>query len=285
MLWRELLQRSAARLEAAGIDNAMFEARLLAAHATDQEPGRLVSVAREAVSPQACRQVEAAIARRAAREPASQILGWREFWSLRFAVTPEVLTPRPDSETVVEATLATIADRDAALRLLDLGTGSGCLALALLSELPNARAVAVDLSPAALAVAAGNARRLGYADRIDFRIGNWTEGLDGRFDRVVSNPPYIARADLAGLEPEVRDHEPGLALDGGGDGLAAYRCILGDLRRIVHSRAVVTFEVGAGQAGPVAQLIEEKGFSGIVRRRDLAGIERAVQAQATEDCR
>ena len=285
MLWRELLRRSAARLAAAGIDNAMFEARLLAAHACGHDPGRMVSVARDAVSDADRARVEAAIGRRAAREPASQILGWREFWSLRFDVTSDVLTPRPDSETVIEAALAAIAHRDAPLRLLDLGTGTGCLALALLSELPNARAVAVDASPAALAIARHNAERLGLTGRIALRAGNWTDGLDARFDLVVANPPYIASGDLTGLDPEVRDHEPRLALDGGRDGLDAYRRIVAGLGRIMHMGATVTFEVGAGQAGPVAQLLEKAGFSGPTRHRDLAGIERAVQARATQDCR
>jgi release factor glutamine methyltransferase len=284
VLWRELLQSSAARLQAAGIDNAMFEARLLAAHACELEPGRLVGLARDSVSHDERTRVEAAIGRRAAREPASQILGWREFWSLRFVVTADVLTPRPDSETVIEATLAAIADRQAGLRLLDLGTGSGCLALALLSQLPNATAVAVDISPAALAIAADNAARLGLGERIECRLGNWTDGLAGRFDVVVANPPYIRQADLASLPPEVREHEPRLALDGGSDGLDAYRSILGGLGRLVHSGTALIFEVGMGQAAAVAQMLEKKGFSRIERHRDLAGIERAVGALGGEAC-
>lgn len=285
MLWRGLLQRSAAKLAAAGIDNPMFEARLLAAHATGREYGQLVGLGREPVGPAEIARVDALVARRAGREPASQILGWREFWSLRFAVTPDVLTPRPDTETVIEATLAVLPDRSAPLRLLDLGTGSGCLALALLSELPSAQAVAVDASPAALAVARGNAESLGLAGRIDLQCGDWTRGLEGRFDVVVSNPPYIPQPDLAFLEPEVRRHEPALALDGGPDGLAAYRAILDDLGRLVDDRTVVAFEVGAGQADDVAELLETKGFLSPVQVCDLAGIPRVVRARATENCR
>jgi len=221
MRWRELLREASRRLADAGIEQAPFEARLLAADAAGLKVENLV-LARDQEVPAAQQEaVQRAIARRSGREPASQILGWREFWGLRFLVDNTVLTPRPDSETLIEATLGRIADRNRPLRLLDLGTGSGCLALALLSELPNAQAVAVDRSPQALTIAARNAHALGLADRIVFRCGSWTAGLAGSFEIAVCNPPYIPTAEITRLEPEVRNYEPRLALDGGADGLAA----------------------------------------------------------------
>ncbi len=215
-----------------------------------------------------------ATARRAARVPLAHILGIREFWSLPFRVTRDVLVPRPDSETLVAAAL------DAGLpdgaRLLDLGTGSGCLLLALLHERPDWTGVGVDRSPAALAVAQENARALGLADRAGFVAGDWTAPLASRFDAILSNPPYVRSADLATLDPEVRDHDPALALDGGADGLEAYRRIVAEVPRLLRAGGRLGLEVGGGQAAAVSGLMAAAGFGGLIRRHDLGGVARCL---------
>jgi release factor glutamine methyltransferase len=215
-------------------------------------------------------------ARRAAREPVSRILGERGFWSLDLLVSPDVLDPRADTETLVETTLSLIENRNAPLRILDLGAGSGAILCALLSELPNARGVAVDLSPKACVATRANLARCGLADRAVVIRGRWGESLRGPFDVVASNPPYIRAGEITGLAPEVRLHDPTLALDGGGDGLCCYREICGDLARLVRTDGVAAFEVGWDQAEDVARLLESKGFSIAAIDRDAAGHERVV---------
>jgi release factor glutamine methyltransferase len=272
-----LLAAAAARLSAAGVDGARRDARVLLAAAMAAPPGaHLADDA--AVDDAAAARFRAMIDRRAAREPVARILGRRGFWTLELAIGPDTLDPRPDSETVVEAVLAHIADRQAPLRVLDLGTGSGCLLLALLSELPLATGLGIDIAPGAVGVAARNAQATGMAGRAAFRVGDWTRGLAGRFDVAVANPPYIRRGDLAGLMPEVVRFDPPAALDGGADGLDAYRAILADLGRVLAPGAVVAFEVGQGQAGAVQGLINQAGLPILETRRDLAGIERCIVA-------
>jgi release factor glutamine methyltransferase len=209
----------------------------------------------------------------------AHILGRREFWSLDFAVTSDTLTPRPDSETLVAAVLDIVAGRDRPLGILDLGTGTGCLLLALLHELPNATGVGVDRSAAALAVALGNAQALGLAPRVQFHEGDWGEGLTGRFDVVISNPPYIVSADVPNLSPEVR-HEPRLALDGGADGLDAYRALAPHVGRLLEPAGVAVLEIGEGQAPAVEEILRTAGLKPVDRRRDLAGIERCIVARS-----
>lgn len=239
-----------------------------------------------AVSPQAPLDKESAdrlstfAARRAAREPVSRILGERGFWSLDLLVAPEVLDPRADTETLVESTLSLIADRNAHLTVLDLGAGSGAILCALLSELPNARGVAVDLSPQACAATRANLARCGLSDRAVVIRGRWGESVRGPFDVVVSNPPYIRAGDIAGLDPEVRLYDPALALDGGADGLRCYRDICADLGRLVAPGGVVAFEVGWDQAAEVAALLEASGFSVAAIARDAQDHERAVAARS-----
>jgi release factor glutamine methyltransferase len=210
------------------------------------------------------------------REPVSRILGRREFWSLDFHLSPATLDPRPDSETLIDEALAGIPDRKAPLSVLDLGTGTGCLLLALLSELPNAAGTGIDRSEEAVATATANARRLGFGQRARFAAGDWGAGLSERFDLVVSNPPYIPEAEIETLAPEVVRFDPLAALAGGPDGLDAYRTIVAQLSNLLKSNGKVIFEVGAGQAADVAALLVTAGFSGIGTRRDLAGVERAV---------
>jgi len=203
------------------------------------------------------------------------ITGHREFWSLDFLVSPATLIPRPDSETVVEAGLAAFAGRPPPQRILDLGTGTGCLLLALLAEFPSAFGVGLDLSPAAAALAATNARRLGLIDRAAFAAGDWTNPLAGCFDLIISNPPYIPSRDIVTLAPEVAVHEPRQALDGGPDGYDAHRAILAILSDHLPADGAAVLELGQGQATFIAQLAHQAGWQACFRP-DLAGIPRAV---------
>jgi release factor glutamine methyltransferase len=221
----------------------------------------------------------AAIDRRVAREPLSHILGHREFWSLDFRVDGSVLDPRPDSETLVEAGLAALAERDRPWRLLDLGTGSGCLLLALLKELPAATGVGVDRSPAALRIAADNADRLGLSGRARFASGDWAVGLAGEFDLILCNPPYIPSHAIAELAPEVALYEPRLALDGGPDGLACYRRLAPQLGPLAAPGGSIVLELGEGQANTVAGLMEGAGLTVGGVKRDLTGRARALVLQ------
>ena len=221
---------------------------------------------------------ERLLARRAAREPVALILGWAEFWSLRFQVSPATLIPRPDSETLIEAALA--ARPGGVGSVLDLGTGTGCLLLAALHEFKAAWGVGTDRSPAAAGLAAANARSLGLAHRAAIVAADWAAPIGARFDLVLSNPPYIASAEIAGLMPEVARFEPARALDGGQDGLDAYRTLLAALPGLLRPGGIGIFELGAGQAGPVGALARQAGFSRVATRADLGGIERALVVSA-----
>ncbi|HEX4368607.1 MAG TPA: peptide chain release factor N(5)-glutamine methyltransferase [Rhodopila sp.] len=257
----------------AGIaDNPRLEARILLAHALGvvrgdliREPGRLVDAA--------CFDV--LVERRVAREPLALIIGHREFWSLDFHVSPATLVPRPDSETLIEAALAVFAGRAPPRTILDLGTGTGCLLLALLTAFPSAFGIGVDLNQDAAALAKRNAVRLGLAGRAAFIAGDWTGALSGRFDLIVSNPPYIASAAIETLMPEVGRHEPKLALDGGADGYGAYRAMMPALPRHLEPCGAAILELGQGQAGHVADLAMELGLKSSLRL-DLAEIPRAI---------
>ena len=257
----EALRAAAARLAAAGVEDAMREARLLARECASRE------------------QFEAFIRRRAAREPFAYIVGRREFWSLDFEVNPAVLIPRPDSETLVEAALKEFAARPPA-RIIDLGTGSGCLLISLLHEWQEATGVAVDISMEALEVARRNAVRLATSGRMRFDCRDFALTGDERFDLVVSNPPYIADAVIESLEPDVRDHEPRLALSGGKDGLEAYRRIAAALPALLSAGGRVMLEIGYDQAAGVTRTLENQGLRGIRIVKDLGGNDRVVVATA-----
>jgi release factor glutamine methyltransferase len=272
----EALAAAARRLAGAGIDGAATDARLLVQEVTGLSRQALLRSPAHRLTAAETSQLVALIARRAEREPLSHILGRREFWSLEFWVTRACLDPRPDSETVVEAALARLADPARSLRVLDFGTGSGCLLLALLSELPLATGIGVDASDAALAVARENAERLGLSRRAQFVAGDWGRGVGGAFDAIVANPPYIARADIDALAPEVARHEPRLALDGGPDGLDAYRALLPDIARLLAPAGFAAIEIGAGQRAAVAGLAESAGLVCADAKRDLAGRERCL---------
>lgn len=268
---RAVLAQAAATLRDAGIENPRLEARLLLAHALGLTQAQLL----EAPEHAAPEHFAALLARRAAHEPLAYILGAQEFWSLSFTVSPATLIPRADSETLIEAALAALPDRVSVARILDLGTGTGCLLLAALSEFHAAFGVGVDISPAAAALATANAAMLGLSRRAAFVVGDWAAALGGRFDLILANPPYIPTSDIAGLMPDVRMHEPATALDGGADGLAAYRAILADLPRLLAPEGVAVLEIGIGQDVTAPALAVAAGVQPALRR-DLAGIPRAL---------
>jgi release factor glutamine methyltransferase len=243
----------------------------------------MIARGRDPAPPAMAEALRTLTVRRIRREPMAYILGEREFWGLPFKVTPAVLVPRPDSETVIEAALALMPDRMRAWRILDLGLGSGCLLLTLLKEFANARGVGFDASVDALAVATENARALGVADRAallkgDWRIPGWTEPLGAPFDLVVSNPPYIEAAAIDGLMPEVSRFEPRLALDGGPDGLAAYRPIAAAGPRLVTGGGYLLVEGGEGQASGIAGILAASGLRPLTPVKDLGGIDRVIPA-------
>ena len=282
---RDLLAAATARLRAAGIDSAALDARLLAGAALGWSREALLTRSGDTPPPEARARFEALLARRADREPVSRILGRREFWSLEFVLAPDTLDPRPDSETLVEAALA-LAPRDRALNILDLGTGSGCLLLALLTELPLAHGLGLDGAEGAVAAAAANADRLGLAGRARFLRRDWCEadwsvGLvpDGGFDLVVSNPPYIPALEISHLAPEVARFDPRAALDGGEDGLDAYRSLAPVLPGLLAADGLTVFEHGAGQGAAVVALVAAAGLVPAGSRADLAGIDRCVLAR------
>ena len=273
---RAALDTAARVLRDAGLEQARREAQVLLGHALGVGREAMIGDPERPLGGGEAAVFETLVARRAAREPAAHILGAREFWSLDLGVTRDTLIPRPDSETVVAAGLAEIADHRAALRLLDLGAGAGCLLLALLSELTQASGVGVDISAPALAVARANADRLGLAARARFVCGDWGRSLAGEFDLIVANPPYIGAAEAAALAPEVANYEPHLALFGGADGLAGHRALAPDVARLMAPGGAAVIEVGAGQADAVAAIMAGHGLGEAGRRRDLGGLERCV---------
>ena len=270
----------AARLSDAGIADARRDARLLVAHALGLEPQRLLIDGDRLLGSADLVALEAVAARRCAREPVSRIIGSRGFWTLDLTLTPDTLDPRPDTETLVEAVLAARPDRQAPLRMLDFGTGSGCILLALLSEYPAAQGLGIDIAPGAVAAAEANARRNGLDQRARFQCGNWAEGLSGPFDVIVSNPPYITDAEMAGLEPEVTRYDPPRALVSGPSGLEDYQRLIPALPALLAPGGLVALEVGHTQAQAVSALLVASGFDAPWTRQDLGGIARCVVAES-----
>jgi release factor glutamine methyltransferase len=275
-LWTDVRRR----LEAAGVDTPVLDARLLLEAGAGVSRLEIVTDPRRVIDAAQVDAVNALTKRREAREPVSHILGRKHFWTLDLAVNANVLTPRPETEFVVEAGLQETLPADAPHRILDLGAGSGAIILALLKDRPNATGVAVDISEKALELVRANAEQLGVADRLEIRQNNWAESLDERFDLVVSNPPYIQTGDIDDLAPEVSRFEPRLALDGGADGFVAYRIIAAALPRLLKPGGAFALEVGLGQAEGVKALAEAAGLSTMEPRRDLSGVPRVVVGHA-----
>jgi release factor glutamine methyltransferase len=279
----EAVHLIAQAFKAAGIDEALVDARALLGHALRLDRAQLIAQGDRVLETREIDAVSALAARRLKREPIAHILGHREFWDQMLEVSPAVLVPRPETETVVEAALDFVVRsglRMENLRVLDIGTGTGALLLALLGELPNAIGTGTDISAEAIAVARGNAERNGLAARCTFAACDIARGIQGPFDLVVSNPPYIPRGEIAALAPEVRDYDPRLALDGGMDGLDAYRAIAADASRLLAPGGLLIVELGAGQEQAVTTLFTNAGLHVTAARKDLAGIPRALSAAA-----
>jgi len=270
-LWTDIRKR----FEAVGIDSPVIDARALLEAGAGVARLEIVTDPRRVLTQAQIDAVEALVARRLRREPVAHIVGHKAFWTLDLRVSPDVLIPRPETELLVEAALAMITP-DAQARVLDLGVGSGAILLAVLNDRPNATGVGVDASEAALAVAHANANALALGDRIELRQGDWCAGLEESFDLVLSNPPYIPTGDIEGLAPDVAQHEPRMALDGGPDGLDAYRTIIAQLPKVLRPGGGFALEVGAGRADAVAALAMAAGLNVLPHKADLAGIDRVV---------
>jgi release factor glutamine methyltransferase len=268
----------AQQFRAAGLDTPNLDARILLGHALGLDHAALAAHPDRPLSDQESAAIATLTRRRLEREPVARILGLKEFWGLPLMLNAATLVPRPETETVVETALATLGDkRGQPLHIADLDTGSGALLLALLSELPNARGIGTDINPAALNCARANAVALGLADRATFVTCDHGAALGGGFDLIVANPPYIASAEIAELPPEVRDFDPRPALDGGADGLSAYRAIVDEGRRLLAPGGALVLELGAGQLPAVSSLAAEAGLAVATPcRADLSGIPRAL---------
>ena len=273
------IAEAAAALAGAGFDEPRRRARRMIAAALGWPETEIFAHPERSLSGLEQERITAIRNRVLAREPLTRIVGRREFWGLEFSLSADTLDPRPETETLVEAMRTRRPERDRAYRILDLGTGSGCLLLALLSELPNATGVGIDLSPGAIATARHNAEAFGLRERARFVVGDWGRALAGPFDVVVANPPYIATATIPKLPPEVREHDPHLALDGGTDGLAAYHAIAADLPRLLSAGGFFATEIGSDQQEPVSALLRGAGFIIEAVIPDLAGLPRCVVAR------
>ncbi len=281
---RGALKEAVLLMKAAGLDTPVLDARLIVQHALGISWDTLYLKDDQPLGAQERARLESELARRAAHEPVSRIVGRRHFWTLDLAVSPDTLDPRPDTESLIETVVAARPERTQPMRVLDLGTGTGAILLALLAEYPEATGLGVDTSEGALAVARANAESHGLGPRAVFTVGNWAQGLEGPFDVIVSNPPYIESGAIAGLSPEVREHDPRLALDGGPDGLDAYRAIVPAIGGLLAPAGLAVFEVGAGQGGAVTRIARQHGLAPAGSRRDLGGIERALSFRVAPGC-
>ncbi len=270
-------QSAKTRLETAGLAGPVIDARLLVEAAAEATRADIVTDPYRALTPEQEERLADYLARRERRQPVSHILGRKGFWKIMLSVTPDVLTPRPDTEVIVDYVLKKFPDEAAAFQILDLGVGSGAIVLSILAERPQAKGLATDISDDALAVARENAANLGLANQIAFARGDWTEGLaDASFDVVVSNPPYIASEVIETLEPEVKDHEPRVALDGGADGLDAYRHLAPEILRVLKPGGLFAVEIGYDQKDAVEALFNEVGAGDVWTIKDLSTNDRVV---------
>lgn len=269
----QAVRTAARRLAEAGVETPARDARRLMAHALRIDTDRLALASHDTLSPAAAVRFDAAVAARESRQPVAQIIGWRDFYGRRFRVTPDVLDPRPDTETLIDAALGASFDR-----VLDLGTGSGCILLTLLAERPGATGIGTDISPAALAVARTNAAHLNLSDRSALCSSDWFSNITNRFDLIVANPPYIAADEMAALSADVRDHEPHIALTPGGDGLAAYRAIAAGARAHLATNGRLLVEIGHTQAAPVSAILTQAGLRVAPVILDMNGQARVLSA-------
>lgn len=270
MILRDVLSTGAGELRAAGVENAMRDARRLMAGALGMEPGRLTLVERDEVAPLVVSEFHDAIRRRCDGEPVAQIVGWREFYGRRFEVNRDVLDPRPETEALIAEAL-----REPFEEVLDLGTGTGCILLTLLADRPGANGIGTDLSPQALAVARRNAEALGTAGRCALIESDWFGAVRGRYDLIVSNPPYIAADEMTGLAREL-SHEPRMALTDEADGLNAYRVIVAGAGAHLRPQGRILVEIGWWQGAAVAALFKSAGFADVAVLPDLDGRDRVV---------
>ncbi len=272
----QALEQGAARLTPISADMARREAGILLGHVLSMSATQLFAHSGEEISSEQARRFDRLLQQREQHRPVSQLIGKRAFWEHEFVVTQDVLDPRPDTELLVELAL----EHTQARRVLDLGTGSGCILCSVLRGLPKTTGLGVDISQAALSVARGNAEALEVADRAEFRCASWFDGVEGSFDLILSNPPYVTRDEYDTLEPEVRNWEPRSALTDEGDGLAAYRAIAEKLEAHLAPGGVALFEHGWQQATQVAGIFREQGFSDVRNYRDLSGKDRVVGVAA-----
>ena len=279
------LHQARMRLAATGVDRPDLDARILLAKASGVPRERFYGKEDGTISTDQLAVFRSLVARRCRGEPVSRIVGTREFWSLELAIDASTLDPRPDSETLVEAVLEHFPERRFPLRALDLGTGSGCLLLAILSEYRQAQGLGIDIDAGCLAMARQNAAMHGLAARARFALGDWADGCHETFDMVLCNPPYVPAAAIASLAPEVACYDPRRALDGGGDGLNCYRRLVSGLPQALNGNGMAFLEIGAGQADAVRAILESAGLIGRGSRRDLGGHERCLIASRQEPAR
>jgi release factor glutamine methyltransferase len=270
----EAMASAAARLRAAGVPDPARDARLLLAHAASVDAARVTLIAPEEIAPEIAERFDQLVALRAVRVPVSQLVGKRAFYGRDFRISREVLDPRPETETLIDLALAEPFER-----LLDLGTGSGCILVTLLAERPEARGTGVDLSEAACLQASANALLHGVGGRAEILQSDWFAAVEGRFDLIVSNPPYLAAPEMAEVSPELRDHEPRMALTDGEDGLSAYRIIAAEAQGYLTAEGRVLCEIGWTQAEAVQQIFAESGWGEIGLAHDLGGHPRVVSAR------
>ncbi|WP_300032327.1 peptide chain release factor N(5)-glutamine methyltransferase [uncultured Roseobacter sp.] len=262
-----------ARLRAAGVPDPARDARVLLAHAAEVDAARVTLIAPEDIAPDIAERYEHLVALRAVRVPVSQLIGAREFYGRSFAISRDVLDPRPETESLIEAALA-----QPFASLLDLGTGSGCILTTLLAERTDATGVGVDLSEAACLQASANLVRHGVADRADVLQSDWFGRVEGRYDLIVCNPPYLAAAEMADIQPELREHEPRMALTDEGDGLSVYRLVAAEAPQYLNARGRVLVETGWKQGPAVAGIFRDQGWGEVAILPDLGGHDRVVSA-------
>jgi len=263
-------------LHAKAIENPRQDARLLLAHVLNKDQSFLLAYPETPLSKNQHAKFTNLLQQRLQGRPISKIIGYKEFWSLRFITSEHVLDPRPDSETLIESVLDHVPNKNTPYRILDLGTGSGCLLLTLLTEYKNATGIGVDLSPQALNVAQQNAQSLKIHDRVALINARWADALHEKFDIIISNPPYIPSADIAALQDEVKIHDPLLALDGGLDGLDCYREIYQHIPQLLSPKGICAFEIGFDQALSVKEILEKHGLLHLETRHDLSNHPRII---------